>query len=179
MRLCYQRLGLIMSLEYKNILRNEIIDDEVNQLIKENWKPIGGASLINIDGHMWMSQTMTRTAKKVGKKHFKSPTLREVADYIKEKDYRVSPEAFMAHYEKVDWKSNKGVKIASWKGAIATFHHSSKESKQPLNIPKPKAFKAEVVEPSKQLNKEQIAEMKKKMMYKATGQLPKEESNDE
>jgi len=167
-----------MCLEYKNILRNSIIDDEVNQLIKENWKPIGGASLINIDGKLWMSQTMTRTAKKVGKKHFRPPTLREVADYIKEKDYRVNAEAFMAHYEKVNWSSNKGVKIASWKGAIATFHHSRKDEKKPLNIPS-KAWTPEKREPSSKMSgdavKKMLADNKKTQIYKQVGQLPSSE----
>jgi len=172
-------------MEYKTVLKNGPIDEEVNKLIKEGYKPIGGVSIVSIKDHLYMSQAMTRTAKKTGKKHFKPPTLRQVADYIKEKDYRVVAEAFMAHYTKVNWSSNKGVKIASWKGAIATFHHSRKDEKKPLNIPS-KAWEPEKREPSSKMSgeavKKLLAENKKTQIYKQVGQLSglehKENDND-
>jgi len=160
-------------MEYKLVIKNGPVEDEVNKLIKEGYKPLGGVSMASVNGKIIMSQAMTRTAKQTGKKHFKPPTLREVADYIKEKDYRVNPEAFMAHNEKVDWKTTKGVKISSWKGCIGTWQFNTKGDKDALNIPKSKAFKAEVVDKSKQLNGEQVAALKRKMMNKS-----KESDND-
>ncbi len=56
---------------YKTVTGNRLIDDEVNKLIKQGYKPQGGVSITNIDGKFWMSQALVKPAKKSTKQPFK------------------------------------------------------------------------------------------------------------
>lgn len=51
---------------------------------------------------------------------FKPPELEEVQEYIKEKGYSFSPEAFVAYYDSKGWMIGKS-KMKSWKSACVTW----------------------------------------------------------
>lgn len=51
---------------------------------------------------------------------FKPPELEEVKEYIKEKGYSFSPEAFVAYYDSKGWMIGKS-KMKSWKSACVTW----------------------------------------------------------
>lgn len=56
--------------------------------------------------------------EKINKKEkFKKPTLDEVREYIKEKNFNVSPEAFIDYYESNGWKVGKN-SMKNWKSTI-------------------------------------------------------------
>lgn len=51
---------------------------------------------------------------------FIKPTEEEVADYIKEKGYRVNAKAFMTHYEANGWKVGRNA-MKNWRAAVANW----------------------------------------------------------
>ena len=51
---------------------------------------------------------------------FKRPSLEEIKDYIKEKNYLVNPNGFLSHYESNGWKVGKNPKKC-WKSAITSW----------------------------------------------------------
>ena len=46
-------------MEYKTVLKNGPIDDEVNKLIREGYRPIGGISIVSIEGKMFHPMALT------------------------------------------------------------------------------------------------------------------------
>jgi hypothetical protein len=48
---------------------------------------------------------------------FKKPTVEEIAAYVAEHKYNVSPEAFFAYYESNGWHVGKQ-KMKSWQAAV-------------------------------------------------------------
>lgn len=51
------------------------------------------------------------------------PTIDELREYIKEKNYNINPEKFMAYYESNGWMVGRN-KMKSWKAALVTWSHS-------------------------------------------------------
>lgn len=81
-------------------------------------------------------ESSTKELKKNNKKEsrFKPPTVEEVRDHLKAKDYTdIDPEAFVYHYEANGWYRGK-TKMKSWKAAIETWHRR--------NNPKPRSDQA-------------------------------------
>lgn len=52
---------------------------------------------------------------------FKPPTVEEVAAYCDERRNGIDAEAFVAHYDAVNWKRGKGVAITDWKACVRTW----------------------------------------------------------
>lgn len=65
-------------------------------------------------------------------KRFAPPTLKEVQDYIQEKDYSVNAQEFFDYYNNENWTDSKGQKVKNWKGRLATW--SKKEPKRKSNF---------------------------------------------
>ena len=57
---------------------------------------------------------------------FKKPTLQEVKDYIKEKDYKIDPVYYIDKMESIGWMSGKN-KIVDWKRSINTWEKNRKK----------------------------------------------------
>ena len=58
----------------------------------------------------------------------KAPTLKEIADYIKDKNLVVNPKDFYEYFEAGNWIDSKGNKVKNWKQKILTWNnHSSKQ----------------------------------------------------
>ena len=60
------------------------------------------------------------------KKVFVKPTIKEIADYIKEKKYSFDAEHFWNYYEAVGWKIGKN-HMKNWKSACATWEGRRKQ----------------------------------------------------
>ena len=61
------------------------------------------------------------------------PTLEEIDNYIKEKDYEVDPEYFYSYYESNGWKVGKN-KMKSWKATLSTWNKRT-EAERKKNTP--------------------------------------------
>lgn len=53
-------------------------------------------------------------------KRFSPPTLSELSEHLREKQYTFDPETFIAHYESNDWRVGKN-KMKCWKSACTTW----------------------------------------------------------
>lgn len=65
--------------------------------------------------------------KKKKGKTFSPPEFNDVCKYISEKQYQVSPNQFMNHYESNGWKVGKN-SMKDWKAAVRTWHNRNKEN---------------------------------------------------
>lgn len=52
---------------------------------------------------------------------FVKPTVDDVASYCAERNNKIDPEAFVAHYSANGWKLRNGNKMADWKSAVITW----------------------------------------------------------
>lgn len=76
--------------------------------------------------------------EKEKKRRFTPPALEEVTEYIREKDYKVDPEAFIDFYASKGWKvGNQAMK--DWKAAVRTWaRRDRKQGQRPAkNAPSP------------------------------------------
>jgi len=148
-------------MEYCTVTQNKLIDDEVNQLIKDGWKPLGGISTINIDGKFWMSQALTYT-KPVKRKVFKKPSLEELQGYITKNKYSVDAQKWLDHHIRVGWVVGRNkTPMKDWKATVRTWNYTTNDNKKPLNIP-PKEWEPEK-NAGRKLNQDEINEMKKRL----------------
>ena len=79
-----------------------------------------------------------RLDKDKKEKRFTPPALEEVTEYIREKDYKVDPEAFIDFYASKGWKvGNQAMK--DWKAAVRTWaRRDRKQEQRPAkNAPSP------------------------------------------
>ena len=79
-----------------------------------------------------------RLDKDKKERRFTPPALEEVAEYIREKDYKVDPEAFIDFYASKGWKvGNQAMK--DWKAAVRTWaRRDRKQGQRPAkNAPSP------------------------------------------
>ena len=79
-----------------------------------------------------------RLDKDKKEKRFTPPALEEVTEYIREKDYKVDPEAFIDFYASKGWKvGNQAMK--DWKAAVRTWaRRDRKQGQRPAkNAPSP------------------------------------------
>ncbi len=60
----------------------------------------------------------------VSKKKFSPPTIEDLKTYIKQNNFNVSPEKFLAHYEANGWKRGK-TPIKDWKACVRTWAYNS------------------------------------------------------
>lgn len=66
--------------------------------------------------------TLEKGHAKHTKKGFEIPTIEEIEEYIKEKDYKnVDAKRFFDWYDANGWKTNKGQKIKSWKQSVGNW----------------------------------------------------------
>jgi len=159
-------------MEYSIILATDAkgLVEHVSDSISRGWKPLGGA-FIDSKG---FCQTMTKTGKGTPKKRFVPPILDEVKEYIKEQKFGVNADTWLSFYQSKNWMVGR-VKMKDWKACIRTWQYKTQNSKEPLNIPQPKPFNAPKI--GKKVSQGRIQELKnmsKIDIYKATGQLPEE-----
>lgn len=72
------------------------------------------------------THTLANIKKKKDNK-FVKPTIQEIADYIKEKNYSIDANKFFNYYEATNWYRGK-TKISSWKACINTWLTNEKET---------------------------------------------------
>lgn len=66
------------------------------------------------------------------REQFSPPSIQNVAEYCREKGYRIDPESFVAYYDSVGWMIGKK-KMKSWKGAVVTWAKRERSSEtQPI-----------------------------------------------
>jgi len=116
-------------MEYITITRNHKLDDEINELIKDGYKPIGGITMVSIEGKLWMSQALTKATKRKVKKFIK-PTELEIKRYAKENNLNLL--GFYTYFESNGWKVGRnGMK--DWQAAARGW-----SKRQGGDIPQPK-----------------------------------------
>jgi len=72
-------------------------------------------------------------------KKSKKPTLEEIENYIKEKNYNVNPNVFYEYFEANNWIDSKGNKVKSWKQKLVTWNSFNKKENK-IDNPIPKWF---------------------------------------
>ena len=60
---------------------------------------------------------------------FKPPTLDEVRAYFAEKQTRIDPEQFFAHYDANGWRQANGNTLKNWKSALVTWEKNDHQRK--------------------------------------------------
>lgn len=75
---------------------------------------------------------------------FVKPTSAEVADYCRERNNGIDAEAFIAHYEAVNWKRGKGVAITDWKACVRTWEANRRDAPRGSPAANPKKTEAEI-----------------------------------
>jgi hypothetical protein len=79
------------------------------------------------------------------RKAFVVPTVEEVAAHCRARGNSIDAEEFVAYYETRGWKTNKGVPVQSWKGAVITWEKMNKPAE-------PKPFKQRILGPEDEFN---------------------------
>ena len=102
---------------YKTVLKNERIDDEVNALIKDGYKPVGGVSIVSVKDKLYMAQAMVKTAKKTVSR-FVKPTRAELNEFGC--DNKLTLDGFYDFYEGNGWKVGKN-KMSDWKATARNW----------------------------------------------------------
>ena len=64
-------------------------------------------------------------------KNFIPPSLEELSAYCKERNNRVSPLKWLAHYQSNGWMVGKN-KMKDWKAAVRTWEHSEYGEQKPV-----------------------------------------------
>lgn len=70
--------------------------------------------------------------RKSKRKTFTPPTLKEIQDYVREKNLKVDAEQFYNYFTEGNWVDSKGNQVKSWKQKILTWSGYSK----PINTDK-------------------------------------------
>ena len=118
-----------------------VFQDELKQLgLKDN-----GSYTRLLDGCQMVASSVpqvrldkVRLDKDKKERRFTPPALEEVTEYIREKDYKVDPEAFIDFYASKGWKvGNQAMK--DWKAAVRTWaRRDRKQGQRPAkNAPSP------------------------------------------
>ena len=108
------------------------------------------------------------------RKTFTPPTLKEIEDYIKEKQLNVDANKFFTYFEAGNWIDGKGNKVKSWKQKLITWDNhnygnnnskfkndESKQKEQPI-------YEHELTYSENDFTEEQWARLRR-------GQMPREE----
>ena len=64
---------------------------------------------------------------RLDKNNKEAPTLKEIQDYITEKDYNVDAKQFYDYFTTGNWTDSKGNKVKNWKQKIITWNNHSKK----------------------------------------------------
>lgn len=74
------------------------------------------------------TSTSTKSVRK-----FEKPTVKEVADYCKERKNKIDAETFVDYFESSGWIKANGLKVKDWKATIRTWEQrdKQKETQQP------------------------------------------------
>ena len=112
--------------------------------------------------------------KKSKRKTFTPPTLKEIEDYIKEKQLNVDANKFFTYFEAGSWVDSKGNKVKNWKQKLITWdnhNYGNNNAKSKNNENKQEEqvnYEHELTYSEKDFTEEQYARLRR-------GQMPKEE----
>lgn len=112
--------------------------------------------------------------KKSKRKTFTPPTLKEIEDYIKEKQLNVDANKFFTYFEAGSWIDSKGNKVKNWKQKLITWdnhnygNNNAKSKNDENNQEEQVNYEHELTYSEKDFTEEQYARLRR-------GQMPKEE----
>lgn len=107
--------------------KNPQIKSILGRLFPSDSESVGESP--NNSGQNRLEENRKEKDSKGKSSRFVPPTLQEVTDYVREKNYTVDPERFVNHYETNGWRVGKN-KMVSWKHAVANWQ-KSEPKKQP------------------------------------------------
>lgn len=90
-------------------------------------EPCGFASSSSTSTSIKENPLSSREVKRKAASRFSPPTVDEVRDYIREKNYRVDAERFVSFYESKGWMVGRNP-MKSWKAAVAGWESRSEPS---------------------------------------------------
>ena len=101
----------------KNLISNDI---NCNQMITDDNKCPRNPIQSN-------TNTNPNTKEKEPLKRFTPPTVDEVAEYCRNRNYGIDAEYFVAYYTARNWVLSNGKKMSDWKAAVITWEKREKE----------------------------------------------------
>ena len=131
---CALKFGLISVVDQNQLWMTEIQNfighssTEADR-IREYRKKISSTN----DVQMYDKSTPEREIEKEIKKEReikKPPTLKEIQDYIKIKNYNVDAKQFYDYFTTGNWIDSKGNKVKNWKQKIITWNNHSKKPEE-------------------------------------------------
>ena len=154
-----------VSLLIKNLIDNGYIYSEI--IYKDGTKEILNRYLSIVkypikeklkDNNTVINNTINNLYK--NSKKFVPPTLEEIENYCKEKNYNIDTQFFYEYFTEGNWVDSKGNKVKNWKQKIITWSKGKKTENKPIknewfdkNIKKEELSKEEEEEMKSILNK--------------------------
>lgn len=96
------------------------IKEKLNTPIKEKLK----------DNNTVINNTINNLYK--NSKKFVPPTLEEIENYCKEKNYNIDTQFFYEYFTEGNWVDSKGNKVKNWKQKIITWSKGKKTENKPI-----------------------------------------------
>lgn len=90
-----------------------------------------GSNLPNKDTSIINTSIINNVNKKTNKK-FVPPTLEEIENYCKEKNYNIDTQFFYEYFTEGNWVDSKGNKVKNWKQKIITWSKGKKTENKPI-----------------------------------------------
>ena len=104
---------------YLSIVKDPI-KEKLNTPIKEKLK----------DNNTVINNTINNLYK--NSKKFVPPTLEEIENYCKEKNYNIDTQFFYEYFTEGNWVDSKGNKVKNWKQKIITWSKGKKTENKPI-----------------------------------------------
>ena len=128
------------------------INQEVNQQLTNN-QPTINQQLTTNEKEKEEKKEKEYIKENIKRKVFKKPTIKEIADYCKERKNNVNAEVFYNFYESKDWLVGKN-KMKNWKACVRSWELRNKSKNEKL----PEWFEKKVT--GDKLNTEEESELR-------------------
>jgi len=105
-------------------------DDYTQKVIRSNDKVrrVSGQSTDSVGTMSELIEEKRREEKRNTKGRFTPPSVKEVAEYCRERKNGINPQEFVDHYETNGWMRGK-TKIKDWKACVRTWEKNQKDAK--------------------------------------------------
>ena len=87
---------------------------------------------VNVNDNDNIDNKPTKKTNKKANKKFVPPTLEEIENYCKEKNYNIDTQFFYEYFTEGNWVDSKGNKVKNWKQKIITWSKGKKTENKPV-----------------------------------------------
>lgn len=115
----------------KDLIDQQLHRREVNAANRKKKQAAADEVEINFTAVQNAAAPETKPKKAIEK--MPRPTVEEIADYVREKNYDIDAEAFYSYYEANGWKQGGKTPLKNWKAACVTWDKRSRNEKRKKN----------------------------------------------